>query len=657
MPYSFDGSLTSSAQTKIEQAIAHWNATTPIRLVPRTSEDDYVNFIDESGCASYIGRIGGAQPIYSSANCSAGNFIHEIGHALGLYHEHTRPDRDTYVEVNWSNISSNRSQNFDIVTSNIQVNTPYDYGSIMHYGKTFFTNNGQETITPKQSNVTIGQRIALSNDDITGINMLYSAGLDVEFGLSPRRPMPDSTLVAEVDLSNSTGGILQSLTATSTLPTGVVFQQASGAGWSCSPSGQSLNCSGPSLQNGASTALELTMQAPNSVSNLDFSFTLAGTSSSGSEKETDVLRTLTMTAVNDPPELEIGQTDVAVIPLSDATRAITRVKAEDPNGHGLSEASGDIHAAAALEALRDKGLSFDCFGMGGSALETFGMELTVDNRDLSVIGFVDVLRNYHKFKRRLEQLRQRLREQRPALLLTVDYPDFNLKLAETARELGIPVLHYVSPTIWAWREGRITRIGQLVTHMAVLFPFEVPYYERHNIPVTYVGHPLLDEIHDDIHQEQAQERLGLAQDKRWSLPITVVKDDSHVVAKACDCIAVASGTATLELALLDRPMVVVYRLNPINYAIMRRLIKIPHISLVNIVAGREVCKELVQSAATPQAIAAELQRLLDDGPYRTAQCAGLLEIRNQMGEPGASGRVAEIMRDLLDDLPHELDGG
>ena len=336
MPYSFDGSLTSSAQTKIEQAIAHWNATTPIRLVPRTSEDDYVNFIDESGCASYIGRIGGAQPIYSSANCSAGNFIHEIGHALGLYHEHTRPDRDTYVEVNWSNISSNRSQNFDIVTSNIQVNTPYDYGSIMHYGKTFFTNNGQETITPKQSNVTIGQRIALSNDDITGINMLYSAGLDVEFGLSPRRPMPDSTLVAEVDLSNTTGGILQSLTATSTLPTGVVFQQASGAGWSCSPSGQSLNCSGPSLQNGASTALELTMQAPNSVSNLDFSFTLAGTSSSGSEKETDVLRTLTMTAVNDPPELEIGQTDVAVIPLSDATRAITRVKAEDPNGHGLS---------------------------------------------------------------------------------------------------------------------------------------------------------------------------------------------------------------------------------------------------------------------------------------------------------------------------------
>ena len=373
------------------------------------------------------------------------------------------------------------------------------------------------------------------------------------------------------------------------------------------------------------------------------------------------------------------------------------------------EASGDIHAAAALEALRNEGLSFDCFGMGGSALETLGMELTVDNRDLSVIGFVDVLRNYGKFKRRLEQLRQRMREQRPALLLTIDYPDFNLKLAETARELGIPVLHYVSPQIWAWREGRITRIGQLVTHMAVLFPFEVPYYERHNIPVTYVGHPLLDEIHDDIGKEEARERLGLAQDKRWvglmpgsrpseltrilptllesaaqllktnpelqfilplapsldetalhafptlqTLPITVVKDDSHVVAKACDCIAVASGTATLELALLDRPMVVVYKLNPINYAIMRRLIKIPHISLVNIVAGREVCKELVQSAATPQAIAGELLRLLDDEPYRATQCAGLQEIREQMGEPGASGRVAKIMRDLLDDKTPDL---
>lgn len=336
MPYKFDASLSSSAQTKIEQAIAHWNTTTPIRLVPRNNQVDYVNFVNESGCASYIGRIGGAQPIYSSPNCSAGNFIHEIGHALGLYHEHTRPDRDTYVDVNWPNISSSKSQNFDIVTSNIQVITPYDYGSIMHYGKTFFSINGEETITPKQANVTIGQRIALSNDDITGINMLYSAGFDVEFGLSPRRPMPDATLVAEVDLSNTTGGTLQSLTATSNLPNGVIFQQATGAGWSCSTSGQSLNCSGPSLQNGASTALELTMQAPSSVSNLNFSFNLAGTSTSGSEKETDVLHTLTMTAVNDPPELEIGQIEVAVIPLSNANNAITRVKAEDPNGHSLS---------------------------------------------------------------------------------------------------------------------------------------------------------------------------------------------------------------------------------------------------------------------------------------------------------------------------------
>ena len=336
MPYSFDSSLSSTAQVKIEQAIAHWNASTPIRLVPRSTQDDYVNFVNESGCASYIGRIGGAQPVYSSPNCSAGNFIHEIGHALGLYHEHTRPDRDAYVTVNWSNVSSSKSQNFDIVTSNIQVNTPYDYGSIMHYGNTFFSINGQETITPKQAGTSIGQRIALSSDDITGINMLYSAGFEVEFELAPRRPMPDATLLAEIELSNTTGGTIQSLTATSSLPTSVVFQQANGSGWSCSISGQSLNCSGPSLQNGASTTLELTMQAPSGVSNLDFNFNLAGTSSGGASIETDVLRTLTMTAVNDPPELEIGQTEVAVIPLSDVSRAITRVKAEDPNGHTLS---------------------------------------------------------------------------------------------------------------------------------------------------------------------------------------------------------------------------------------------------------------------------------------------------------------------------------
>ncbi|MGB0865646.1 MAG: lipid-A-disaccharide synthase [Granulosicoccaceae bacterium] len=366
------------------------------------------------------------------------------------------------------------------------------------------------------------------------------------------------------------------------------------------------------------------------------------------------------------------------------------------------EASGDIHAAAALQALSEQGHAVECFGMGGSALEAQGMELVVDNRDLSVIGFVDVLRNYGKFKRRLETLRQRMREEKPALLLTVDYPDFNLKLAETARELDVPVLHYVSPQVWAWREGRITRIGSLVTHMAVLFPFEVPYYERHNIPVTYVGHPLLDEIHDEFSSEEARERLGIKADNCYiglmpgsrpseltrilptllksaellleknphlqfllplapsldatalepfpelkSLPVKVVKDDSHVVAKACDAIAVASGTATLELALLGRPMVVVYKLNPINYAIMRRLIKIPHISLVNIVAGREVCKELVQAAATPRAVSTELHQLLDDNDYRQTQIAGLQEIKDQMGEPGASGRVAKIILDLL----------
>ncbi len=366
------------------------------------------------------------------------------------------------------------------------------------------------------------------------------------------------------------------------------------------------------------------------------------------------------------------------------------------------EASGDIHAAAALEALREEGIHFTCFGMGGSALEAQGMQLEVDNRDLSVIGFVDVLRNYPKFKHRLELLRTRMRNDKPALLLTIDYPDFNLKLAETARELGIPVLHYVSPQVWAWRSGRITRIGQLVSHMAVLFPFEVSYYKKNNIPVTYVGHPLLDEIEDSISPEQARQQLGINLDNRYiglmpgsrpselsrilptllqaaaqllqsnpelqflmplapsldedalllypelkTLPVMVVKSNSHVVAKACDCIAVASGTATLELALLDVPMVVVYKLNPINYAIMRRLIKIPYISLVNIVAGREVCSELVQSAATPIAIQEELQKLLDDQNYRQVQRSGLKEVRDQMGEPGASGRVAKIIQQLL----------
>lgn len=366
------------------------------------------------------------------------------------------------------------------------------------------------------------------------------------------------------------------------------------------------------------------------------------------------------------------------------------------------EASGDIHAAHALDALRQRGLSFDSFGMGAGELASGGTELIVDCRDLSVIGFVDVLINYPKFLKRLKKLREAMTARRPDLLLLVDYPDFNLKLAETARALDIPVLFYVSPQIWAWRSGRIHAIGQRISHMAVLFPFEVPLYEKAGIPVTHVGNPLVDDTRLTLSQEAAREALGLPTDKRLvallpgsrngeisrilpvmldaleklagthpdvgfvlpvastvdrelldqllaqsSLQIHRIDGQSHQAMRAADAVLVASGTATLETALIGTPMVVVYIVKALNYAIMRRLIRIPHVSLANIVAEREVVKEYIQHAATAGNIHAELVRLLDDADYRNKQLDGLADIQQRMGDGGASARVATLIEELI----------
>ena len=366
------------------------------------------------------------------------------------------------------------------------------------------------------------------------------------------------------------------------------------------------------------------------------------------------------------------------------------------------EASSDMHAAHALQALRDKGCDFTCFGMGADKLKSIGMELTLDCRELAVIGIVDVLINYPRFLRRLAILRETMKQRRPDLLIIVDYPDFNLKLAETAKELGIPVLFYISPQIWAWRKKRIHRIGQLVDHMAVLFPFEVDVYENANIPVTYVGHPLVDDAKSAFNQTQARAHLQLPLNEplvallpgsrngelRRNLPVmletatvlnqqhaninyvlpiaptldsAMVKEhleaatvniiaidaQSYHAMRAADAVLSASGTATLETAMLGTPMAVMYVINAINYAIMKRLIQVDDIGLVNIVAGKRICQEYVQEHAIPANIAAELGKCLFDADYRQTMLHELEQVRQKMGSGGASNRVADLIEQLL----------
>ncbi len=367
------------------------------------------------------------------------------------------------------------------------------------------------------------------------------------------------------------------------------------------------------------------------------------------------------------------------------------------------EASGDHHAARFVEALRRRGQEPTLFGMGGPRLAQAGMDLVVDCRDLAIVGIVEVLINWRRIKRELERLRRRLREDRPDLLVLVDYPDFNLKLAETARSLGVPVLFYVSPQVWAWRANRVHRIGRLVDMMAVIFPFETDFYERAGVPVRYVGHPLVDEIAPEITADAARAEFGVEADQptlalmpgsrnselrhllpillasarriahesgpvQFLLPLASTLDPDPVreeveasgidvqvipggraydVLPICDAAVTASGTATLELALLDVPMVVVYRVHWLTWQILHRMVRIEDIALVNIVAGRRVVAELVQGAAQPAAIASEAERLLSDPDYRAGVLEGLATVRERMGEGGGPERMASLIEEML----------
>lgn len=365
------------------------------------------------------------------------------------------------------------------------------------------------------------------------------------------------------------------------------------------------------------------------------------------------------------------------------------------------EASGDMHAANLARALRALRPDVRLSGMGGEAQRAAGVEIVVDNRDLAVVGIVEVLRHYPQIRRALKTLERRLASRRPQLLILVDYVEFNLKLAETAKRLHIPVLFYVSPQVWAWREHRVRRIGRLVDMMAVIFPFEVEFYERHGIPVRYVGNPLVGHVRPTRSKPECYAAFGLdasrpvlgllpgsrrsevsrllplfaataarlAQarpdlqfvlpvapglDIDWvrtllppSPPIHLAEGVSYDAMQLCAVILTASGTATLETALMDIPMALAYRVAPLTYAILSRLIRVPDIGLVNIVAGRRIVQEFVQQAATPEAIAAELIRLLDDRAYREAQQAGLREVRERLGDDQGSQRVAALAAEML----------
>ncbi|MFZ5862127.1 MAG: lipid-A-disaccharide synthase [Nitrospirota bacterium] len=369
------------------------------------------------------------------------------------------------------------------------------------------------------------------------------------------------------------------------------------------------------------------------------------------------------------------------------------------------EASGDGHGGKLAEALLARDSTLVLEGIGGAAMEKAGVRLSHDIRHLGVVGVIEVLSQWRAIWRAYDGVRRRLRESPPAAIVLIDYPDFNLRVAREAARLGIPVVYYVSPQIWAWRPGRIAHIKACVDLMLVLFRFEEELYRRAGVPCRWVGHPLLDDPSPEADHAAFARRHRIADGRRvlavlpgsrkqevaMLLPVmldaarrvcasgaadrvliaaapsvdaraiddavsrmgdaasavTVVRGEAASVLRASRAALVASGTATLQAAVVGTPLVMAYRVSPLTAWIGRRLISTPHLALVNVVAGRRVVTELVQEQATAEVLAAAIAPLLADDRANEAMRRELAAVRAALGEPGASGRAADAVLALL----------
>ncbi|KPJ97706.1 MAG: hypothetical protein AMJ60_10495 [Desulfobacterales bacterium SG8_35] len=368
------------------------------------------------------------------------------------------------------------------------------------------------------------------------------------------------------------------------------------------------------------------------------------------------------------------------------------------------EASGDLHGANLARELKmlDNGLELS--GIGGVGMAGAGVNLLYDISKLAVMGIVEVLTRLKDIRAAMKILEERFRTERPDLLILIDYPGFNLELARRAKKYNLPVLYYISPKIWAWREGRIKRIKKYVDRMAVILPFEKMFYKRHGVDVDFVGNPLLDQVRATLTPAEFKDRYAIdpaaiiigimpgsrrqeivkllplfmeaavnlerkikkcifllplastltedeikkhiARDGR-RLDIRIIKDERYEAMAACDAAMAASGTLTMELAILKVPMVVCYRVSLVSSMLAKPFIKVKYASLVNLVAEKEVVPELLQYKATPENIYKEILPLLLHKEAREAMLKELNLVCARLGGPGASRRTAKLALGMM----------
>lgn len=363
------------------------------------------------------------------------------------------------------------------------------------------------------------------------------------------------------------------------------------------------------------------------------------------------------------------------------------------------EASGDLHGGRLVAALKAREPSLEVFGIGGDRMAAAGMTLLRHVKDVAFMGFSEVVRHLGDIRRLFEDMEAAARREQPAVVVLIDYPGFNLRLGKRLKTLGFKIFYYIAPQVWAWHQSRAKKMAAFVERMAVIFPFEVDFFTKYGIDARFVGHPLLDGLEVTLTKKAFCETVGLSPErpilavfpgsrkqeidklmpvvsglaarlgeKHPSVQVAVscaetisaaevesfcVMDNMRVVSgnyelmAFADAAVVKSGTSTLESACFGKPFCIMYKVSALSYWIGRRVVKIPFIGLVNIVAGREIVKEFIQERASAEEMFPEVERCLFDEVYRGQMIAELNEVRGMLGGPGAAERTAQMILEMV----------
>jgi lipid-A-disaccharide synthase len=366
------------------------------------------------------------------------------------------------------------------------------------------------------------------------------------------------------------------------------------------------------------------------------------------------------------------------------------------------EASGDLHGSYLAKSIKMIDSRIEISGMGGRLMANAGVKLYYNIVDLAVIGFIEILKNLKKFKHIYRLMLEKIDIYKPDALILIDYPAFNLRIARQIKKRGIPIFYYISPQVWAWGKNRIKTISRVVDKMLVVFEFEKEFYNQHGIEVVFVGHPLLDivkpcrqkdELYESFNLDKSKPIVGILPGSReneikrhlpimlqavqilkkdmeniqfiiskppqiseilfnrlfksYRLSATATTEKTYDLMNIADLVLVASGTATLESAILLTPMIIIYKVSFVTYLLIRRLIRIPYIGLVNVVAGKKIMPEFIQYQARAKNISRKAAELLKDKKALGQLKDKLTKVREKLGSPGASRRAAEIILSSL----------